>query len=80
MRMRLRVAEFLVTVAMGLCLCLSLERRAYAYIDPGSGLLMLQALGAVFTGFLYAVRKRIRALFRRDKPVEPQPTGPNREG
>jgi hypothetical protein len=68
--MRLRIAYFLVTAAMLCCLCLSLERRAYAYIDPGSGLLMLQAAGTVLTGVLFTLRRRIKALFTRSKPTE----------
>jgi hypothetical protein len=69
--MRLRIAYFFVTVAMLCCLCLSLERRAYAYVDPGSGLLMLQAAGTVLTGVLFTLRRRIKALFTRSKPAEP---------
>jgi hypothetical protein len=68
--MRLRIAYFFVTVAMLCCLSLSLERRAYAYIDPGSGLLMLQAAGTVLTGVLFTLRRRIKALFTRSKPAE----------
>ncbi|MGA7158223.1 MAG: hypothetical protein WBY53_15345 [Acidobacteriaceae bacterium] len=66
--MRLKIAYYAVTVAMLFCLCLGLERRAYAYVDPGSGLLMLQAAGTVFTGVLFTLRKRIKALMTRKKP------------
>jgi hypothetical protein len=48
-------------------LCLALEPRAYAYIDPGSGLLMLQAAGTILTGILFTLRRRIKALFSRNK-------------
>jgi hypothetical protein len=51
-------------------LSLSLEPRAYAYVDPGSGLLMLQAAGTVLTGVLFTLRRRIKSLFSRDKPTE----------
>ena len=68
--LRLKVAYYFVTVAMLLCLSISLERRAYAYIDPGSGLLMLQAAGTVLTGILFTLRKRIKSLFTRSKPAE----------
>lgn len=54
------------------CLCLGLERRAYAYVDPGSGLLMLQAAGTVLTGVLFTLRKRIKSLITRNKPAETQ--------
>jgi hypothetical protein len=68
--LRLKIAYYFVTVAMLLCLSISLERRAYAYIDPGSGLLMLQAAGTVLTGVLFTLRKRIKSLFTRSKPAE----------
>jgi hypothetical protein len=68
--LRLKIAYYFVTVAMLLCLSISLERRAYAYIDPGSGLLMLQAAGTVLTGVLFTLRKRIKSMFTRSKPAE----------
>ena len=68
--LRLKITYFFVTIAMLCSLCLSLEPKAYAYIDPGSGLLMLQAAGTVVTGVLFTLRKRIKALIFRSKPVE----------
>jgi hypothetical protein len=67
--LRLRIAYVFVTAAMLFCLSLSLERKAYAYVDPGSGLLLLQAAGTVLTGVLFTLRKRIKALFSRSKPA-----------
>ena len=66
--LRLKIAYYFVTVAMLFCLASALERRAYAYVDPGSGLLMLQAAGTVFTGVLFTLRKRIKSLMTRNKP------------
>jgi hypothetical protein len=73
--MRLKVSYLFVTLAMLFCLSLSVERRAYGYVDPGSGLLILQGIGTVLTGVLFTLRRRIKALFTR-KPVEavPSPT------
>jgi hypothetical protein len=68
--MRLKIAYLLVTSAMFFCLCLSFERQAHAYIDPGSGLLMLQAAGTVLAGALFTVRRRIKALFTRSKSAK----------
>lgn len=48
---------------------LAIEPRAYAYVDPGSGLLMLQAAGTVLTGVLFTLRRRIKSLFTRNKPA-----------
>ncbi len=68
--MRLKIAYYIVTVAMLFSLSLALERKAFAYIDPGSGLLMLQAAGTVLTGVLFTLRRRIKSLFTRNKPSE----------
>jgi hypothetical protein len=68
--MRLKFTYVVVTLAMLFTLGLSLERRAYGYVDPGSGLLILQGLGAVLTGVLFTLRQRIKALFTRSKPAE----------
>ena len=45
---------------------------AYAYVDPGSGLLALQIIGSTFAGALFLVGKRIRETlgFLRRKPKE----------
>jgi hypothetical protein len=48
-------------------LSLAFEHKAYAYVDPGSGLLMLQAAGTVLTGVLFTLRRRIKSLFNRNK-------------
>ena len=74
--MRLKIAYLLVTSAMLFCLCVSFERKAYAYIDPGSGLLMLQAAGTIVAGALFTVRRRIKALFTRSKPADIHVTEP----
>ena len=68
--LRLKIAYSVVTVAMFFSLSLALERRAYAYVDPGSGLLMLQAAGTVITGVLFTLRRRIKSLFTRNKSEE----------
>ncbi len=45
-------------------LVLMTEQRARAYVDPGSGLLFLQMLGASVAGGLFFLRQRLRKLFR----------------
>jgi hypothetical protein len=72
--MRLKLGYIVVTVAMLFCLSISLERRAYAYVDPGSGLLILQGIGTVLTGVLFTLRRRIKMLFTRSKPAETVPS------
>lgn len=58
----LRVAYYAVTCGLFVCLFLCLERPAYAYIDPGSGLFLLQGIGSAFLGVLYFLRRRIKRL------------------
>lgn len=64
--MRFKLMYFAITVGLFLSLGLALERPAYAYVDPGSGLLVYQSLGAAFTGTLYYFRRRLKALFLRN--------------
>ncbi|WP_182275774.1 hypothetical protein [Granulicella sp. 5B5] len=58
-----------LTLAIFCCLCLAVatERRAYAYVDPGSGLLALQSIAAGLAAAAYYMRRRIAALFGRGK-------------
>jgi len=37
---------------------------AYAYVDPGSGLFIIQTIASTFVGFAFLIRKRIRQTFR----------------
>jgi hypothetical protein len=50
------------------CLLVGSERRAWGYIDPGSGLIALQTVASVAAAYAYYVRRRILAFFsRKDK-------------
>jgi len=60
-----KLKYFAVTAALFIALSFTLERSAYAYVDPGSSLLMFQTLSAVVTGALFYLRRRIKALFTR---------------
>jgi len=44
------------------------ERPAYAYADPGSGLLAIQAAGSALVATGWYLRRKIYALFHRDAP------------
>jgi hypothetical protein len=52
------------------CLMVATEPRAHAYIDPGSGLLALQSFFAGLAAFGYFMRRRLGALFGKNKPAE----------
>ena len=49
-------------------LLIASERRAWGYVDPGSGLLALQGAASFVATVAYYFRRRIRAFFSR-KPV-----------
>jgi hypothetical protein len=46
------------------------DRRAYAYVDPSSGLLALHSAAAGFAAIGYFLRRRIAGLFGRDKAAK----------
>jgi len=68
--MNLKLSSFVVTCALVLSIGVTFERCAYAYVDPGSSLLVFQSLSAIFTGGLFYFRKRLRSLISRSKNVE----------
>lgn len=63
--MKLKLTYFAVTAALFLALGVFLERPAYAYVDPGSSLLVFQSVSAIVTGALFYFRRRVKALFGR---------------
>lgn len=44
------------------------ERPAYAYTDPGSGLLAIQAVGSALIASGWYLRRKIYSFFHRDQP------------
>jgi hypothetical protein len=66
--------SFSLAVICCICLMVATERRAMAYVDPGSGLLAIQSLAAAFTAGIYFMRRRIAALFgKKPAPSTPLP-------
>jgi hypothetical protein len=61
----------LLLILLGVALLL--ERPAYAYADPGTGLLAIQAVGSALVAGGWYLRKKIAALFHRDTPAKPEP-------
>jgi hypothetical protein len=68
--MNLKVKYIAVSLASLVFLGVATERRAYAYTDPGSTLLIFQSLSAVFSGGLFYFRKRIKSLIVKSKEPE----------
>ena len=79
-----RLISFSLTAFIAFCMIVASERRAWGYVDPGSGLIALQTIASVAAAYAYMVRRRIRAFFNRKKgpavvlPV-PAKTGDSRE-
>lgn len=66
-------AKAALAVLMFLVVAFVFERRAYAYTDPGSGLLALQYLLSLAAGGLFYFRRSLARLFRsrsRENPPE----------
>ena len=58
----MQAIPLLLIVLGAMLLC---QLRAYAYADPGSGLLALQAAGSALIAVGWYLRRRIHALFHR---------------
>jgi hypothetical protein len=52
-----------ITLMLLIALSFTFERRAHAYVDPGSGLLIFQGISATFSGVLFYFRRRLKNLF-----------------
>jgi hypothetical protein len=63
-----------ISLAVFICFCMlvATERPAYAYVDPGSGLLALQGLASAAAAFGYFMRRRIVSLFTRSSTSAPK--------
>ena len=65
MRKLSRTLLVLLAVAQFISLAIAFQKPAYAYADPGSGLLFLQVAGSMVAGALFIVRSKLRKLFHR---------------
>jgi len=64
-----RLISATLSVVIVFCMLLATDRRAWGYVDPGSGLIALQTAASLAAASLFAVRRRIRNLFSSDKKV-----------
>ena len=79
-----RLVSLSLAVLITVCMVIATERRAYGYVDPGSGLIALQTFASVVAAYAYFIRRRLRSLFTRKSDgdvVLPVPTkaGASRE-
>jgi hypothetical protein len=59
-----RFASLSLAVLTILCLVVATERRAWGYIDPGTGLVALQSIASVAAACSYFFRRRILSVFK----------------
>jgi hypothetical protein len=62
-----------LAIAQFITLAMAFQKPAYAYADPGSGLLLLQIAGSMAAGALFIVRSKLRKLFRMGKTHVEEP-------
>jgi hypothetical protein len=62
-----RFISFSLSIFIALCMIVASERRAWGYVDPGSGLIALQGVASMAAAYAFYVRRRIRAFFSRKK-------------
>ena len=74
MRSFSRTLLILLAIAQFITLAVAFQKPAYAYADPGSGLLFLQVAGSMAAGALFIVRSKLRKLFHLGKHRVEEPT------
>jgi hypothetical protein len=77
-----RLLSFALACFTCACLLIATERRAMAlYVDPGSGLLVLQSVASVMAAVGFFLRRKIRAVFggKRQERQEFVPVGTEEE-
>jgi hypothetical protein len=62
-----RFISISLSIFIALCMIIGSERRAWGYVDPGSGLIALQTVASVAAAYAYYIRRRIRTFFSRKK-------------
>lgn len=69
-----KLTYLVVTAMLIAALGLTFEPKAYAYVDPGSGLLLFQGITAAVSGTLIYFRRRLKALFVKPQKMEESAT------
>jgi hypothetical protein len=65
-----RLVSSSLTLLITFCLLVATDRRAWGYVDPGSGLIALQTFASVGAAYAYFIRRRIRAFFASKEQAE----------
>ena len=72
-----RFASIFFAVLLLLSVMVASEPRALAYVDPGSGLVIYQTVGALATAGLFWFRRRFKSLFTRNSASTEKPEQPS---
>jgi hypothetical protein len=75
-----KLLRFLSIVLLLVGAALFLERPAYAYADPGTGLLAIQAVGSALVATGWYLRQKIFALLHRGSSSKPESAAKSDEG
>jgi len=65
MRWMVAGLDVALTVLLFLAAFCALAQPAYAYVDPGSGLIAFQIISTTLAGMIFMLRKRLRSLIRK---------------
>ena len=65
--MTARLRYYAATVILFLAILSCSTPAAYAYVDPGSGLLAYQSITAFITGLMFYFRRRLKLIFVRQR-------------
>ena len=76
-KMNPQVGRVVVNFLLAVAIFCSLEPRAYAYVDPGTGLLACQSMSAMVAGVLFYFRRGLMKLFVRSSSEINPNTGKN---
>ncbi len=68
---RMKLFRIIPVVLILVGAALVFERPAYAYADPGTGLLAVQAAGSALVATGWYLRRKIYSLFRSDDASRP---------
>ncbi len=63
MRKLYATLSLILLVSEILAIICAVEKPAYGYVDPGSGLLAFQILCTTFAGMIFVLRRRLRSIF-----------------
>ena len=62
-----------LTALQWIVLAAALQRPAYGYVDPGSGMLVVQFVGSVLSGGIFFLRKRLKQFFFPERSTQVSP-------